>query len=35
MSPDEKAIFHAKLDDLNAKPVHSLKVTPEMRQDIN
>jgi len=35
MSPDEKAIFHAKLDDLNAKPVHSLQVTPEMRQDIN
>jgi hypothetical protein len=34
MTPDEKAIFHAKLDDINAKPVHSLEVPPQMRQDI-
>jgi hypothetical protein len=35
MSPEEKAIFHEKLDDINAKPLHSFEVTPQMREDIN
>jgi predicted transcriptional regulator len=34
MSREEKDVFHAKLDDINAKRLHSFPITPEMREDV-